>query len=141
MRNRNEESGFTLIELMTVIAIIAILVGIAVPQYKVAIIEAKEAALVEDVNRMNEAIQQYYVDKQAWPQSLDDLQSKGYLARIPVDPITRAADWVPVTEQADPDNPSGATPGITGVHSASDEVSLSFEGKKYSEIGQPDKTD
>jgi general secretion pathway protein G len=132
MRQNSQDDGFTLIELMAVLFIISVLVAIAVPQYKVAIIEAKEAVLAEDIHRMEDAIEQYYADKTQYPSSLNDLVTKGYLARIPIDPMTHQANWVEVPEDVKPDSPNAGTPGIVDVHSASDEESLG--GVKYSDF-------
>src|SRR5690348_16867281 len=88
-------SGFTLLELMIVIAIITILVGLAAGAYVKSVQHAKEATLKDDLKVMREAIDRYTLDKEAAPQSLEDLinpQSQ-YLREIPVDPITNAKDW------------------------------------------------
>lgn len=124
-------AGFTLIEMMVVIAIILILVGMAAVRYDQSIQRSKEAALHHDLSVLRNAIDQYTLDKQQAPQSLDDLVSAGYLREIPVDPVTGAKDWV--TESSDvllsPDEASGG--GISDVHSASDKQSP-FEGTAYS---------
>ena len=79
---------------------------------------------------MRNAIQQYTLDKEAGPTSLDDLLMAGYLRDIPVDPITKQKDWMTSSDDllADPDQ---TTAGITDVHSASDGVSP-FENTPYS---------
>lgn len=94
-RNSRGESGFTLIELMIVMAIIGILTAIAVPAYLRSVNRAREAALKEDLATMRSAISSYTVDKEKAPQSLDDLVQAGYLKQIPVDPVTNKADtWI-----------------------------------------------
>lgn len=90
-------SGFTLIELMIVMTIIMILAGMAAVRYDKSIQRAKQAALLHDTSVMREAIEQYTLDKQQSPQSLDDLVSAGYLHEIPVDPVTGTRDWVTQT--------------------------------------------
>jgi general secretion pathway protein G len=127
---RFSTAGFTLIELMVVVTIILILVGMAAVRYDRSIQRAKEAALHHDLSVMRDAIEQYTLDKQQAPQSLDDLVSAGYLRQIPTDPVTGQKDWV--TETSDvlmsPDEASGG--GIDDVHSASDKESP-FEGTEY----------
>ncbi|HEV2288502.1 MAG TPA: prepilin-type N-terminal cleavage/methylation domain-containing protein [Candidatus Acidoferrales bacterium] len=128
---KSTAAGFTLIELMIVITIILILMGMAATRYDRSITRAKEAALHHDLSVLRSAIEQYTLDKQQAPQSLDDLVSAGYLRQIPTDPITGAKDWVPVTSDMlmSPDQTGNG--GITDVHSSSDQVS-SFENTPYS---------
>jgi general secretion pathway protein G len=129
--HRAAAAGFTLIELMLVCAIILILAGMAAVRYDKSVERAKEAALHHDLSVMRDAIEQYTLDKEQAPQSLDDLVSAGYLREIPVDPVTGAKDWV--TESSDvllsPDEESGS--GISDVHSPSDKQST-VEGSAYS---------
>jgi general secretion pathway protein G len=126
---RGLAAGFTLIEMMIVIAIIVILLGMAVVRYDRALVHSREAVLKNDLFVMRQAIEQYTLDKQAAPQSIDDLHSAGYLPKVPLDPMTQAADWVP-----DYDNvvmsPDQVTTGITDVHSASTRTSP-FENTPY----------
>ena len=127
---RRPTSGFTLLELMVVMVIIMILLGMAAANYQHSILRAKEGALHQNLFVMRQAIQQYTIDKQNGPQSLDDLVSSGYLRQIPMDPITRTADWHTdfgdVLLSVDQTNP-----GITDVHSSSDAMSP-FENTPYS---------
>jgi len=100
VRRRKSEAGFTLLELMVVMIIIGVLAAIAIPSYLTQIKRAKEAVLREDLHVMRQAIDQYTVDKQKAPQSLDDLVQSGYMKALPTDPLTNRADtWV--TEQSD----------------------------------------
>ena len=122
--------GFTLLELMVVITIIMVLLAMGAGRYERSIIRSHEAALHQDLFAMRQAIDQYTLDKEAAPSSLDDLVAAQYLRSIPTDPITHQKDWQVVVEdvQLSPDQ-SGS--GITDVHSASDQVSP-FEGTAYS---------
>jgi general secretion pathway protein G len=123
-------AGFTLLELITVVAIIGILVGIALPNYKTAIIQSREAVLKEDLFRFRDVIDQYYADKGKYPATLDVLVDEGYLRKIPADPMTGSADWEVVMSEQDPDNPAD-TPGVYDVKSAS--TSNSQSGTPYNE--------
>lgn len=96
--------GFTFVELMVVLAIIAILLTIALPRYFSGLERAQEAVLKEDLFTMREAIDDYYLDKGQYPQSLELLVEQRYLRSIPVDPITERSDtWILI---AQPQNPS-----------------------------------
>ena len=127
---RGREAGFTLLELITVVAVIGILVSIALPNYRIAILQSREAVLKEDLYRFRDLIDQYYADKGKYPPSLEALVEDGYLRKMPVDPMTGQADWEAVPAESDPDNPA-ETPGIYDVRSAS--VELSLAGTPYNE--------
>jgi general secretion pathway protein G len=120
---RRRAAGFTLIELMIVITIILILLGIAAGKYVTAVHRAREAVLRNDLQELRKAIDNYTLDKQTGPQSLDDVLQAKYLHSIPIDPMTRQADWVPVFDNVvlSPDQNSS---GMTDVHSNSGETAL-----------------
>ena len=90
-----QTAGFTLIELMIVITIIFILLGMAAARYDISVHHAREAALKTDLQVMRQAIDNYTLDKEAGPQSLEDLTNPQapYLQEVPVDPMTHAKDW------------------------------------------------
>ncbi len=129
-RTRSLRAGFTLLELMIVITIILVLLAMGMGRYEQSVLRSKEAALKQDLFVMRNAIEQFTLDKQAAPQSLDDLVSAGYLREVPVDPMTRQKDW-----RVDYENvvlsPEQSGTGITDVHSSSDRVSA-FERTPYS---------
>lgn len=126
---RSGEGGFTLIELMIVMAIIAILATIAIPIYVRTLQRAKEATLKEDLHTMRTAIDSYTVDKEKAPDSLEDLVQAGYLKSIPVDPITSSSEtWI--TGQSDTMTDINETQGgLDDVHSGSQ--ALASDGTSY----------
>lgn len=126
---RQSEAGFTLLELIVVMTIIAILATLAVPSFVDAIRSAREAVLREDLHVMRSAIDSYTMDKQKAPQTLDDLVQNGYLKSIPVDPMTHSTDtWVTDTSDA-LSSLDQTEPGIDDVHSGSDETGS--DGQAY----------
>ena len=127
---RSGFTGFTLIEMMIVMAIIVILIAIAVPFYQKAITRAKETVLHSNLSAVRSAIDEYSFDKQKAPQSLQDLVKDGYLHDVPTDPITRTSDWKIIIEDAG-QAVSSSEPGIYDVRSASGKISL--DGSRYSD--------
>jgi general secretion pathway protein G len=127
---RTQDAGFTLVELMIVMAIIGVLAVVAVPSYISAIKHAREAVLREDLHILRAAIDSYTMDKQKAPQSLDDLVQEGYLKIIPEDPMTHSATtWV--TDSSDALHSLDQTdPGIDDIHSGSQESGS--DGQAYS---------
>jgi general secretion pathway protein G len=126
---KQRQSGFTLIEMMVVMAIIAVLMSVAIPIYTRAILRAKESVLKNNLFTLRTVIDEYTYDKQKAPQSLEDLVSDGYLRQVPIDPMTGAADWRVIMEDAT-NTVNQSEPGIYNVHSASDKTSM--EGTPYS---------
>jgi general secretion pathway protein G len=117
--------GFTLLELMIVMAIVGILATLAEPTFHTATVKAREAALKKDLFIFRDGIDQYYADQGVYPPSLKDLLGKKYLRAIPVDPFTKSGDtWVEVMAQGD----EGES-GVFDVHSGSDMVAL--DGTAY----------
>jgi general secretion pathway protein G len=130
MRGRKRgEGGFTLVELMIVMAIIMILATIAIPIYVRTLQRAKEATLREDLHTMRTAIDSYTVDKEKAPDSLDDLVQAGYLKSIPIDPMTSSSDtWI--TGMSDTMTDINETQGgMDDVHSGSQ--ALASDGTTY----------
>lgn len=125
------KAGFTLIELMIVVSIILILVGIAAMKYDRVIQHSKEAVLRTDLRTIRDAIDHYTLDKQAAPQSVDDLQQAGYLRAVPVDPMTQAKDWVAQYDSVVL-SPEQTSTGMVDVHSNSNKVSP-FDNTPYNE--------
>lgn len=108
-----KKSGFTMIELMIAMAILATVLAVGVPRYFSSLDAAKESTLREDLYVLRDAIDKFYADNAAYPETLDDLVKKRYLRAIPVDPYTRSAhSWV---VQAPADGAAGA---VFDIHSS-----------------------
>jgi general secretion pathway protein G len=128
-KSKARNRGFTLIEMVVVISLIAILLSIALPMYNQSIIRARETTLRQNLATLNKVIDQYTLDKQKAPQSLEDLVSAGYLKQIPYDITGNRDSWV--LEQEDSLKSIDQTqPGIVGVHSGSDQTAS--DGTAYS---------
>jgi len=94
--------GFTLVELMVVMTIIALLIAIAVPRYFHSIDNAREATLKQDLSVMREAIDKFYGDHERYPKSLEELVTRKYIRVIPPDPITGSTEtWVLIPPEMD----------------------------------------
>ena len=113
--NIRRQEGFTLLELMTIIVIIGILVTLAVPSYRGAVVKAREAVLRHDLFTIRDVLDQYRGDQGKYPPSLNDLVKAGYLRAVPVDPITLSnSTWQEIIETTEG--------GVFDVHSGSDLV-------------------
>jgi general secretion pathway protein G len=99
--------GFTLIELMVVMVLIALLLTIAVPRYFGTIDTGKASIQRQNISAIRDAIDKYYGDVGKYPETLQDLVDKKYLRSIPVDPITNLPNWVIVPP---------TDPNLTGVY-------------------------
>ena len=125
------ERGFTLIELIVVITIMLILISLAAPIYRSSIIRSREAVLHDDLFTMRSLIDEYTLDRQEAPQSLQDLVDHGYIRAIPVDPFTNSSQtWVEVHEDDSLMALDQKTGGIIDVHSGANQKSLT--GEDYS---------
>lgn len=123
--------GFTIIELMVVVSLIVVLASIGLMSYQTSVQRGREAVLREDLFRMRDAIDQFYVDKGKYPTELSELVSAGYLRAIPVDPMTGQAEtWQLVPAEPDPANPA-AELGIYDVKSGSEAIAI--DGSRYAD--------
>jgi len=122
----NRRRGFTLIELMVVMAIVATLLTLALPRYFGSLDKSKEAVLKENLYQMREAISRYYADKGKYPESLEGLAVEKYLRKVPLDPITEsAATWLLVQ----PEDPQKS--GVVDVRSGA--AGKSRDGSEFSQ--------
>jgi general secretion pathway protein G len=121
--------GFTLLELMIVLTIIAILAGIAIPMYQSVVLRSKETVLKNNLHELRTTIDQYTADKKKAPQSLQDLVDGGYYRQIPVDPMTNSREtWETVTDTS-VSSPDQTQSGVVDVKSGS--TAISSEGTAY----------
>jgi general secretion pathway protein G len=123
------DGGFTLMEVMIVMALIATLAGIGLSIYGNSVTRAKEATLKEDLFRMRDAIDQYYADKNKYPPTLESLVADKYQRAIPIDPFTSSAEtWQTTMSELEAGNVS-AEPGVYDVKSGSELTGL--DGTPY----------
>ena len=120
------QAGFTLIEMMIVVAIISILATMAMPGFQRQLIRAKETSLRRSLFIMRDTIDQHFADHGRYPDVLQDLVDQKYIRQLPMDPFTGRADsWITIP-------PEGFAEGnVYDVHSGSNKVSL--DGVPYNE--------
>jgi len=100
-RDTSRVRGFTLVELIIVVAIIGILATIAVPAMQDAPVKAREAVIRADLYQMRSCIDQHLADKGVYPESLQALVDAGYLRHLPADPFTGETEgvWMEITAE------------------------------------------
>lgn len=122
MESRKRTRGFTLLELVTAMTILALLTSVGIVGYRHQTRMAREAVLKEDLFQLNHALECYRADRGKYPASIGRLRELGYLRDIPVDPMTGSRDtWTEENEAQDPDNPD-AEVGIFRIRSGSTDV-------------------
>ncbi len=94
--HRTASRGFTMIELVIVMAMLGLLLSLALPQYMATLERGREQVLQQNLATMREALDKFYGDRGRYPDTLEDLVTQRYLRAIPVDPFTEAPNWVVV---------------------------------------------
>ena len=131
LRRGGAHGGFTLAELMVVMALIVTLATMGLVQYRQSVVRSKEAVLKEDLFRLRDALDQYYADKNQYPGSLEALVSDGYIRAVPKDPFTESdSTWQTVPAEPDPASLT-ADPGVFDVKSGSEGTAL--DGSRYAD--------
>lgn len=138
------KKGFTLLELVIVMAVLAILASVAMPLARVSVKKGKELELRQNLRIMRQAIDKYKenydkhlykkeeeVDRSGYPKTLEELIEKKILRRMPVDPFTGKPDWIATSYTDDPESSMSDGKDIFDIRSASDKIAL--DKTKYSE--------
>jgi general secretion pathway protein G len=117
----NGKKGYTLLELMLVVAIVGILVSLAIPSFQQSAIKAKETALKQNLFTMRAVLDQYYADRGDYPDNLEALVEAKYLRAIPIDPLTKSSTtWIEIYEEQEEGDDSSA--GVYDIKSGNDDV-------------------
>ena len=126
-RPRPRARGFTLVELLVVLAIVATLLLLALPRYTNSVVVARERVLVENLRTTRDAIDKFYADWRRYPESLDELVDKRYLRALPIDPILEVdRQWRTIPPPADR---AGQVADIRSTAEGS-----TVEGRPYGEL-------
>ena len=129
-RRIRRETGWTLVELLVVLSLVAVLASMAMSSYSTAVTRSREAVLKEDLFRMRDAIDQYFADRNEYPEGLQSLVTAGYLRTIPDDPFTGSnTSWQSIPAEYDPSNP--VIPGLFDVRSGAQGVAM--DGSAYAD--------
>lgn len=158
MLRKHDHSGFTLIEMIVALSIVAVLAMLALPLGKMAVKRANEIELQRDLRTLREAIDAYKKladekkfevgeDTEGYPPTLEtlvkgveiqDKDAKGkagarktvkFLRRIPKDPMTDSYDWGLRSYQDDFDSDVWGEENVYDVYTKSPAVAL--DGTKY----------
>lgn len=124
---RRTQNGFTLIEMLIVMAMIALLLTIALPRYFGSLDKTKDVVLQEDLKVLRVTLDKFYADKGRYPDTLDELVEQNYLRAVPVDPITESArTWILIPAR------DADTKGIVDVKSGA--PGLAKDGRAYESL-------
>lgn len=119
-------TGFTLVEMLVVLAILALLLTLAAPKYFSSIERAKDAALKQDLTTVRESIDKFYADTGQYPKTLDDLVDKKYIRKLPFDPITNSSQTWLITPPEPP-----LEGDIADIHSGA--LGVAKDGSQYAD--------
>jgi general secretion pathway protein G len=125
------QRGFTLFEIIAVLAIMGILAAIAIPSFRSYLVKADEAVLKEDLHQMRKAIDGFFADKRRYPESLDELVEQHYLRSIPKDPITRSDQTWTTASPEPPEQGEPVEGEVYDVFSGSEQTAL--DGTPYNQ--------
>jgi len=131
--NHNMKRGFTLVEVLIVMALLGILASIAIPNFSSANKRGKETTLRKNLHEIRDQINYFYLDKKKYPSSMEDLVVNKYLRQIPYDPIARTKEWTLVHFEPEDiaEFDSEALEGFIDIKSTATGTAL--DGSKYSE--------
>lgn len=120
----SKDNGFTLVEMLVVMAVIALLLTIATPRYFASLDKSRDIALQQNLKVVRVTLDKFYADKGRYPDTLDELVDKKYLREVPVDPVTESSTtWV--LEQT-------SNTGETGIKDIKSGASgLAYDGRQY----------
>lgn len=120
-------AGFTLIEMLIVLSLIALLLSVALPRYMGSMDTSREVVLIENLRTLRISIDKFHGDTGRYPETLEELVARKYLRRVPVDPVTESTDtWILLAPQ------DGETSGIADVRSGA--AGETREGVAYGEL-------
>ena len=126
IRDRARAPGFTLVELLVCLAIIALLLTLVTPRYFSSVSRAEETVLKTNLTLLRDAVDKYYADVGRYPASLDELVQKRYIRSVPQDPVTKSdKTWQVVA----PDD--SAKGGVADVRSGA--AGTARDGTRYAE--------
>jgi general secretion pathway protein G len=121
--------GLAIAQWASFVVVLLFGVRMAYRQHVRTLLHTQETILRQDLFVMREAIDQFTMDQNAAPKTLDDLRRTGYLKEIPRDPFTHSANWAPETCDTLM-SPDQTKTGICDVHSVAP-GSSPYEGTPY----------
>lgn len=125
MQKLRQHRGFTLIEMILVITLLALLAALATSTHRNSARKARETVLRNNLTQIRQTLDQYNVDKGYYPESLDILVEEGYLRELPLDPITKTSDtWQEIYLENYDDEDSNYEPGVFDIRSGSQETAI-----------------